>query len=64
MKEISNDLKFIKEFSKLSVNKVCKDLKINLSNLLSNRSSEKNIILVKTEIIKRVLSLLDDSYKN
>ena len=62
VKKDSKDLIFIKKFSKISVSKICKELNINTSNLFSNRTTENNITLVKTEIIKKVLTLLNDSY--
>ena len=42
MKEISEDLKYIKKFSKITISRACKDLNIDLSNLYNNKTSRKN----------------------
>lgn len=52
-----NDLKFIKDFTKISISQICKDLKIDIPNLLNGRASEKNTKLVKEELQKRLDSL-------
>lgn len=45
-----DDLEYIKTFSKISVNKACKKLKINRSNLLNNRTTKENIKKVRQEL--------------
>lgn len=54
---MDNDLEFIKKFSKITITSICKDLKINRSNLLNGRTSKENTLKVKKEIIKRLKEL-------
>lgn len=54
------NLKFIKGFAKINISQICKDLKINRSNLLNGRASDQNTELIKNEIQKRV----DELYKD
>lgn len=51
------DLKFIKGFSKITIAGICKDLKIDKSNIWSGRGTAENISKVKNEIKKRIESL-------
>lgn len=51
------DLKWIKEFSKITVVSVCKELKIDKSNLWSGKASTENTARVKEEIEKRLKAL-------
>ena len=51
------DLKYIKEFSKITVAEICKDLKIDKSNLWAGKSNATNINKVKKEIQKRIEAL-------
>lgn len=60
MSNKEKDLQFIKDFSKIRVLDICNDLKINKSNIWNGRASEKNIKLVKDEIIRRVEELKKD----
>lgn len=53
MKKTNKDLDFIKEFSKISISSICKELNIDRSNLLNGITKEKNIILVKNKIISK-----------
>lgn len=51
------DLKYIKEFSKINVSSICEELKINKSNLWSGRASAKNIETVKNKIKEQLEKL-------
>lgn len=53
-----NDLNFIKEFSKITVSQVCRDLKVDRGNLLNGRASEESTNRVKTEIEKRITNII------
>lgn len=52
MKEINEDLLYIKSFTNISVKKVCKRLGIDDSNLLKGKTTEANL--------KRVRRVLED----
>lgn len=47
------DLKFIKEFSKINVANICKELGIDKSNLWRGNASEEAVKKVREEIEKR-----------
>lgn len=53
----NKDLQFIKDFSKITIVSICKDLKINRGNLLNGKASQENTKKVKEEIIKRIKEL-------
>ena len=55
-----NDLQFIKDFSKITISKVCRDLKVDRGNLMNGRASEENTKLVKEEIKKRLTTLIKE----
>lgn len=57
MNEDNEELKWIKAFSKITIANVCKDLKIDKSNLWAGRTSDNNISKVKNEIQKRLREL-------
>ena len=69
LKEVINikNIDFIKEFSKISVSKICKDKKIN-SSLLYNKPNQpkqlENAKIVKEEIKKRIAKLINDDYES
>ena len=44
----------IKKISKITVTQICKELKINRSNLLNGNSTKENEKKVYEEIIKRI----------
>lgn len=54
------DLRFIKEFNKITLTKVCKDLNIDKSNVYRGIASAEKIKLVKDEIINRLEELKKD----
>ncbi len=60
MKQSNPKLNFIKNFSKLSVKSICKELNIDPSNLYRGNTSQKNIDLVYITIIKKMKILVDD----
>lgn len=64
MKESNPKLNFIKNFSKLSVKSICKELNIDPSNLYRGNTSQKNIDLVYITIIKKIKNLVDDVKEN
>lgn len=51
-------LDFIKNFSKIKVSDVCKELNIDKSNLWSGKASEEKISLVYITIIEKIRKLL------
>lgn len=55
----NENLEWIKNFSKISITKICNDLNVSRSNVLNGFSSEAVIKQVKEEIIKN-LNALDD----
>lgn len=57
MSKNNEDLKWIKDFSKITVAGICKDLKIDKSNLWADKASAENVAKVKEEIKKRIESL-------
>jgi len=51
------DLKFIKDFSKIKIATICKDLGINKSNVWAGNASEEAIRQVRKELIRRIKEL-------
>lgn len=51
------DLKYIKDFSKITVAGICKELKIDKSNLWAGKATAQNVEKVKLEIQKRIKDL-------
>lgn len=45
-----DDLKFIKKFGKISIARICRELKIDYRNLYNNRTTKSNISTVKKHI--------------
>lgn len=52
-----DDLEYIKSFSKISISKACRKLKINRSNLLNNKTTSENIKKVRKELESEVAKL-------
>lgn len=48
-----NDMKFIKDFTKITIKSICEDLKIDVYNLNKGKASESNTRKVKEEIERR-----------
>lgn len=53
-----NNYSFIKRFQDIKLSRICKDKKIDLSNLLSGQTTEENYKRVKDELIRELLMLL------
>lgn len=53
------DLKYIKEFSKINITEICKDLKVEKTNIYRGIASAKKIRKVKEELKKRIDQLED-----
>lgn len=51
------DIQYIKEFSKITIKKICEDNKVTPSNLWSNRLSKKKLHSIKTSIESEVAKL-------
>lgn len=54
-----NDMRFIKNFTKITIKSICEDLKIDVYNLNKGKTSENNTRKVKEEIQKRYKQLED-----
>ena len=52
-----NNLDFINNFSKISVNKICKQQNIDRGNLSKGKTTDENINKVKEEIEKEIHKL-------
>ena len=50
-------LKFIKDFSQISIVNICKQLNVNRSNVLNGNASEETIKKVYDELKKRLIKL-------
>lgn len=55
--EKEKDLKFIREFSKISISKICRELNVNRPNILNGRASKEAIHNVKEEILKKIAKI-------
>ena len=51
------DLKFIKEFSKITIASICKELGVNKSNLWRGNASEEAVKKVREELERRIEEL-------
>lgn len=51
------NLKFIKNFSKISLNKICKETKICRQNIQTGSTSAENVEIVKRAIEKEIAKL-------
>ncbi len=61
MKEYT--LKFIRDFSKITIKDICNDLNVDKDNLYKGKCSDDKTVLVANEIIKRYNIILEN-YKN
>lgn len=48
------EIDYIKNFSKISISSICKELKIDRSNLLKGKTTKANTELVKNTLIKKL----------
>lgn len=55
---------FIKEFQKIKLTNICKRLKVNQSNVISNQTSEENYRRIREAIEKELLELFTKDNKN
>lgn len=55
-------LQYIKEFSKINISTLCKELGINRENILNGRASEETTKKLYDEIQKQI-KLIEDSKK-
>ena len=53
-----NNYQFIKRFQDIKLSRICKEKKIDLSNLLSGQTTEENYKRVKDELVRELLMLL------
>lgn len=42
MKEMSEDLKYIKKFSKITISRACKELNVDVANLSNGKTTKEN----------------------
>ena len=52
-----DDLDYIKQFSKISITKICEKKGINRGNLLNNKTTRRNKRLVREEIESEIAKL-------
>ena len=55
---INKDYSFIKRFQEIKISRICKDKKIDLSNLLNGSTTDENYKRVKDELIRELLMLI------
>ena len=53
----SEEYNYIRGFSKISIANICRNLKINRSNIMSGKTKKENYKLVKKEIEKEIAKL-------
>lgn len=58
-----SDLEYIKQFSKITISSVCKQLKIAPNNMWAGRLNDKQYSLIKKCIIANVSKLNIEDYK-
>lgn len=61
MKEYT--LKFIRDFSKITIKDICNDLNVDKDNLYKGKCSDDKTTLVANEIIKRYNVILENYKK-
>lgn len=52
------DLEFIKNFSKIRISTICRNLKIQSNNIYTGKTKKENIQKVKNEIYKELAKLM------
>lgn len=57
MSDKKSNLKFIKGFSQISIKGICEELKVDRSNVLSGKASEKTTEAVKKKIEEKLRTL-------
>lgn len=58
---MSKELEFIKKFNKITTSGICKDKKIDMSNMYK-RDNQQSAKIVKHEIEKQYTKILHDFY--
>ena len=58
---MSKELEFIKNFNKITTSGICKDKKIDMSNMYK-RDNQHSAKIVKHEIEKQYTKILNDCY--
>lgn len=56
-KENVKNLQYIKKFSKINISDICRRCKVDRSNLINGKTSEKNIELIKEMIENDIAKL-------
>ena len=59
-KDKLKDIKFLKDFNKITVSKACEEERINRSNLYSMKTSSDNIKRIKNNIDNKIKDLYKD----
>lgn len=54
---MNKDLKFIKDFSKITIKKACETEQVNSSNLFAGRTKQENYKKVRSRIEKEIENL-------
>lgn len=57
-KQKEKDLQFLKDFAKISISSICRDLDVSNINLMNGRSGAKTTKRVKEELVKELNKLL------
>lgn len=57
-----NDLDYIKKFSKITISEICRENKINTSNLWAGRLSEEKVHLIRKAIEAKVGGIYVEEY--
>ena len=57
-----NNRKFIKNFRKIKLKKICKNVNVNYSNILNEKASERCFDKVRNELDKEILLLYRSDY--
>ena len=55
-----SDLDFVKEFRKIQITRICKNVGVDYCNFISGRCSKESTEKVKNELIKRLNELLKE----
>ena len=56
-----SDQEFIKEFTQISIANICRDFKIDRSNISSGCASKQNFKKVRKELVNQILNLFKDN---
>lgn len=56
-----SDQEFIKEFVQISIANICRELKIDRTNISSGCASKENFKKVRKELVNQILNLFKDN---